>query len=69
MSENSTSASDVRLCGHCGMYHGAVCPRIKAVEYHENGLVKRVEYFGPGDAQTVQPAWPWLAPNNQTQTR
>lgn len=31
-------------CGHCGMYHNAVCPRVKAIEYHPDGNVKRVEY-------------------------
>jgi hypothetical protein len=33
-------------CGHCGQHHvtGGMCPRIKAIEYHENGMVKRVEY-------------------------
>ncbi len=24
--------------------HGRICPFIKAIEYHENGTVKRVEY-------------------------
>jgi len=34
-------------CEHCGMFHypaGAACHRVKAIEYHENGAVKRVEY-------------------------
>jgi hypothetical protein len=38
------------LCGHCGLYHGVggMCPRIKSIEYYENGTVKRVEYHSAG---------------------
>jgi len=35
-----------QFCGHCGMYHGSVCPRIKAIEYYPNGTIKRIEYHG-----------------------
>lgn len=31
-------------CGHCGMFHAGPCPRIKAIEYFPNGMLKRVEY-------------------------
>jgi len=31
-------------CPHCGMYHNTTCPRIRAIEYHSNGSVKRVEF-------------------------
>jgi hypothetical protein len=31
-------------CDHCGGWHQGRCPSIKAIEYHENGGVKRVEY-------------------------
>lgn len=30
---------------HCGNIHTGQCPRVKAIEYHKNGRVKRVEYF------------------------
>ncbi len=33
-------------CGHCGNWHSGPCPRVKAIEYFPNGLVKRVEYHG-----------------------
>lgn len=33
-----------QTCKHCGTIHGPLCPFIKAVEYYENGTVKRVEY-------------------------
>jgi hypothetical protein len=33
-----------KACGHCGGYHNGACPRIKSVEYHPNGTVRRIEY-------------------------
>jgi hypothetical protein len=36
-----------RQCGYCGMVHGPRCPSVKAIEFHPNGSVKRVEFFGP----------------------
>lgn len=32
------------VCQHCGYIHNNICPRIKAIEYYENGTIKRVEY-------------------------
>lgn len=43
-------------CGHCGGYHIGTCPRVKAVEYHPNGTVKRVEYHEPHPVH-VQTPW------------
>lgn len=48
-------------CAHCGMMHQGQCPRIKAIEYYENGTVKRVEYLTPADSMPPlggYPAWP-----------
>jgi hypothetical protein len=39
--------SEVPVCQHCGSCHPGACPRIKAMEYHLNGTVKRVEYHSP----------------------
>jgi hypothetical protein len=34
------------ICEHCGGSHvSRTCPRIKVIEYHENGQVKRIEFF------------------------
>lgn len=33
------------FCETCGIDHPGQCPRIKAIEYHENGTIKRIEYF------------------------
>ncbi len=29
------------------IWHGGKCPKVKAIEYHPNGAVKRVEFYGP----------------------
>jgi hypothetical protein len=38
-------------CQYCSngcqqIYHGGKCPKVKSIEYHENGTVKKVEFFG-----------------------
>jgi len=36
------------ICPYCGKMHPALCPRIKSIEYQENGLfIKRIEFFPP----------------------
>jgi hypothetical protein len=35
---------------HNAVFHGGFCPRVRAIEYHENGTVRRVE-FHPAPAQ------------------
>lgn len=36
-------------CPHCGLnvIHTGMCPRIAAIEYNENGTIRRVEYVQP----------------------
>ena len=46
--------SGIVECGHCGMFHAGPCPRIKAIEYYENGNVKRIEYHGAQPMQSAQ---------------
>jgi len=42
MSGSGTCA--VTVCKYCNGTHAALCPMIKAIEYFENGTVKRVEF-------------------------
>ncbi len=42
-------------CAYCASSHPGKCPLVKSIEYHENGNVKRVEFFDH-DLTTVQPA-------------
>lgn len=41
-------------CGHCGSYHTGACPRVRAIEYHPNGTVKRIEYHEPTPVQPIR---------------
>jgi len=34
-------------CQYCGMTHKGTCPRIRAIEYHDNGTIKRIEFRSP----------------------
>jgi len=43
----STASSIGHLCPYCGMGHSGVCSRVRAIEYHENGAVRRVEFHEP----------------------
>lgn len=34
-------------CSGCNVmiYHAGTCPKIKTIEYHKDGTIKRVEFF------------------------
>lgn len=53
-----------KKCPYCDLIHGAVCARIKSIEYHEDGVtVKRVEFHAPQPLMHVTPPpWPTLPP-------
>lgn len=40
-------------CKHCGKLHSVRCPDVKAIEYHPDGSIKRVEYVTPADLQPM----------------
>lgn len=40
------------------MNHGLQCPRIAAVEYFTDGMIKRVEYHRPFVAAAAPPVFP-----------
>ncbi len=52
-------------CPHCGKWHIGTgpCPRIRAIEYHPNGIIKRVEYVGDAPYEPplppLDPESPW----------
>jgi hypothetical protein len=50
-------ANAPRYCAHCGLHHGPVCPRIKAIEYYPDGSVKRVEYLVPAPVDAHGPTF------------
>lgn len=40
-----TSGPSEVPCHWCGGWHSAKCPMVKAIEYHPNGMTKRVEFY------------------------
>lgn len=43
--ETTTSGySSPSQCPICGMWHGPICPSVKAIEYYPDGSIKRIEY-------------------------
>lgn len=61
---NQTSAVQASQCQWCGMSHGALCPMVKAIEYHPNGTMKRVEFKSAADYPPIEtgPAPFWQNP-------
>lgn len=37
------SCSAMPSCRYCGCWHNGTCPKVKAIEYHPDGSVRRVE--------------------------
>jgi hypothetical protein len=65
--EYSTTTTNYASCRWCGIVAGSVphtieaCPSVKAVEYHPDGSIARVEKWGPVDRQApVIPLW-WFS--------
>ena len=50
-------------CNWCGNYHGVRCPEVRAIEYHPDGSVKRVEYLTPADHHKHDWSMPIDSPN------
>lgn len=45
----STVPNDQSPCGWCSgngrtVYHQGQCPRVKSIEYHQDGTIKKVEF-------------------------
>lgn len=40
------------VCPNCRGIHTRACPRVKSVEYHDGGALKRVEYWAEGEWST-----------------
>ena len=46
------------ICPHCNYGHAGTCPRIRAIEYHPDGTIKRVEFHEPKVVATGDPDAP-----------
>lgn len=40
-------------CPYCGNLHQTLCPRIKKIEYNQDGTQKSVEFMTPSDYQQI----------------
>ena len=40
------------VCPNCRGIHTRACPRVRSVEYHDGGALKRVEYWAEGEWST-----------------
>jgi hypothetical protein len=68
----TTALTSYASCRWCGIVSGSVahnieaCPSVKAIEYHPDGTIARVEKFGPADRQApVTPLW-WFSTHLET---
>lgn len=47
----TTARGHAEPCRWCGAMHPELrCPKIRAVEFHPDGTIKRVEFLTPADA-------------------
>jgi hypothetical protein len=47
-----------RRCEHCGGAHARVCPKVKRLEFHQNGNIQSVEFWPPGQWPEDHVQWP-----------
>lgn len=44
----AVGGTPIPQCRWCGLFHGHVCPYVKAIDFHADGVtVKRVEFHEP----------------------
>lgn len=55
MTDTSSAIQSDGKCNWCGNYHGVKCPEVKALEFHPDGTIKRVEFTTAADYP--QPDW------------
>lgn len=47
-----------RRCDHCGGAHSRACPRVRRIEFHQNGTVLSVEFWPSGKWPEDGVIWP-----------
>ncbi len=45
MGRTVTNVDLAVTCTYCGNIHAHTCPRVRAMEYHPNGALARVEFW------------------------
>jgi hypothetical protein len=49
-------------CRHCGGSHPRACPRVRRLEFHQNGNIASVEFWPPGKWPDEDVLWPEQLP-------
>jgi hypothetical protein len=47
-----------RRCDHCAGVHARACPRVRKLEFHENGRLKSVTFWARGQWSEDGILWP-----------
>lgn len=50
---SSSVSLEATPCSYCAGYHSGTCPRIKSIEYNNDGTRKRVEFHDTVSADLV----------------
>jgi len=45
-------------CEHCGAAHSRACPRVRRLQFHENGRIASVEFWPDGKWPDIGLQWP-----------
>ena len=64
-----TTANTSIRCPWCGGVHMELCPHVKAIDYYENGGVRRIEFRYPQPASSIGTVFvPTVFPVNSVNT-
>jgi len=55
-------------CDHCGAAHARACPRIRRIEFHQNGTLAAVEFWPDGRWPQDGLMWPDALPPEPEET-
>ena len=62
-------SQDFGECRWCGAIHQGECPRVKAKEFHPDGSLKRVEFFGEATPSLLPPVLQPMPEEDDTQRK
>lgn len=61
---NESSSTVKKPCQFCGTHHYSMCPKIKAIDYFEDGTIKRLEFYDMPSATIVAGPWKGSGPKS-----
>jgi hypothetical protein len=54
----------VSRCEHCGGAHARACPRVRRLQFHENGRIAAVDFWPDGKWPSDHVQWPEGLPDD-----